>query len=1030
MLQLLSRPAGGRADAQAYPEVVASYVDDLTPGSGARSAPRSWVPTDAPSLSLDGDWRFRLSPSPVGLDDAFADPSFDVTAWDVLPVPSHWVLPGDGSARTATSTPYGSPIYTNVQYPFPLDPPFVPDENPTGDHRRDFDLPDWAAPATGARVLLRFDGVESVYKVWLNGTEVGVGKGSRLVQELDVTDALRPGRNTLAVRVHQWSSMSYLEDQDQWWLPGIFRSVTLLGRPAGSLDDVWLAAGYADGHGSIDPRLVAGPAAFPVTVRVPELGVSRTFADASTLGGFDVGPVEPWSAESPRLYDATVTSTGETLSLRLGFRTVRIEGDRLLVNGRRIVFRGMNRHETHPERGRMFDEAHARADLIAMKRQNVNAIRTSHYPPHPRVLDLADELGLWVVLECDLETHGFVYADWQGNPSDDPAWEEAYLDRIERTVERDKNHASVVIWSLGNEAGTGVNLAQMAAWVHRRDPSRPVHYEGDYTCAYVDLYSRMYPNYDETAAIGGDRGPISYLTAPAEAVRVRTLPFLMCEYAHAMGNGPGGLREYDDLAETYPRLHGGFVWEWRDHGLLTTTPDGTPYFAYGGDFGEVVHDGNFVMDGMILPDETPTPGLAEFATVNAPVTFERHGSTLLVHNRYHDVSTAHLHLVGEREVDGVPGPAHRIDALPVPAGETAHVSLPVELLEPAEHGETHLTVRAELAHDLPWADAGHVLARGQWDLTGAHALPVAPRWPAGTPAAAPRSGTLRLGEADLDARTGRLRRLFGLDVDGPRLELWRGPTDNDRSSSRGSYELGSPDDTAGEGAPGPSSEERWRERGLDRLVHRVQEVRADDDQVLVRVRTAAANGSLGVDVGYRWLRTETGLRLAVSIVPGTGWDCTWPRVGVRLDLPVGLDRASWFGTGPAESYPDTREAARVGRFSADLGELNVRYSRPQETGHRADLRELTVAGPDGPALVVRTLPGAGGQRPGFTLTPWTPQDLDRAPHPYELPEPAHTYLFLDAAVHGVGSRACGMDVLPEHALWPGARELVVELARP
>ncbi|MGI3781005.1 MAG: glycoside hydrolase family 2 TIM barrel-domain containing protein [Janthinobacterium lividum] len=1017
-----------------------TYVEDTGPGSGRRAPVRAWVDTDAPLLSLDGDWRFRWSPSPVGLDDAFADPAFDDGGWDTLPVPSHWVLHGDPSGERR----YGAPIYTNVQYPFPLDPPHVPDENPTGDHRRTFEAPAWVPgpdgdASQGTRTLLRFDGVESVYRVWLNGVEIGIGRGSRLVQELDVTEALRPGANVLAVRVHQWSAASYVEDQDQWWLPGIFRSVTLLARPAGSLDDVWLATSYAPhsrtgGRGSIDPRLVAAPEAYPVTVRVPDLGVERTFASAAELATLDVGDVEPWTAESPRLYAATVTSTGETVSVRLGFRNVAIEGDRLLVNGDRLVFRGMNRHETHPVRGRVFDEDFAREDLLAMKRAGVNAVRTSHYPPHPRVLDLFDELGFWVVLECDLETHGFVFADWAGNPSDDPAWAAAYLDRIERTVERDKGHTSVVVWSLGNEAGTGRNLAAMAAWVHRRDPSRPVHYEGDHSCAYTDVYSRMYPNYLETAAIGSGSGFVSYLHGPAEAVRVRSRPTVLCEYVHAMGNGPGGVRTYDDLFEEHPRLHGGFVWEWRDHGLLARAadPDGssTEFYAYGGDFGEVVHDGSFVMDGMVLPDGTATPGLAEWSAVNAAVRLECRGSTLLVRNRQHSATTAGLRFVAVREVDGHAGPDVRIDAMPVEAGETGQLALPSDLLEPAATGETWLTVRAELARDTPWAPSGHVVARTQRDLTPPEARPVPQGRP--TPALRPadRTSTLRLGPAELDLGSGLLTRVGDLVVSGPRLELWRAPTDNDRSGERGSYELAAPEDTHGEGVSGPSSETRWRERGLDRLVHRVRSVEVGDDEAVVHVRVGAARQALGLDVTYRYRVHGPAVALRVELQPDAGWDCTWPRVGVRLDLPVGLDRAEWFGTGPAESYPDTHDAAYVGRFAADLGALDVRYSRPQETGHRADLRELVVGDADAARLVVRTVAAADGHRPGFTLTSWTPQQLDRARHPYELPAPDATFLFVDDAVHGIGSRACGMDVLPEHALWPGARAFEVELSLP
>ena len=994
---------------------VSSYVDDYSPGSGRRSPARAWVPSNAPQLNLDGDWRFRLLPTHRGLDDSVADPGLDDQDWDQLPVPSHWVLRGDGA--------YGKPIYTNVIYPFPVDPPHIPDENPTGEYRRRFDRPDWSGSlGEQGRVLLRFDGVESVYRVWLNGTEVGVGKGSRLVQEFDVSDLLVDGENVLVVRVHQWSSMSYIEDQDQWWLPGIFRSVTLLGRPTGCLDDVWLQTAYADRTGSVRLQVRAAASAFPVIVRIPELSFEQTYDSAADLGSMiTVGEVEPWSAEVPRLYDAEVSSTGETVTLRTGFRTVKIVGDQFEVNGRQVIFRGMNRHETHPVRGRVFDHDHARSDMIMMKRHNVNAIRTSHYPPHPEVLALADELGFWVIDECDLETHGFVFTGWAKNPSDDVAWRDAYLDRIERTVERDKNHPCIVIWSLGNESGTGVNLAAMSQWVHARDPERPVHYEGDYTGAYTDVYSRMYPNLLETAAIGGEHGALLEC-GPAEARRVRSKPFLLCEYVHAMGNGPGAIAEYDALAETYPRLHGGFVWEWRDHGLLTHSADGTPYYGYGGDFGEVVHDGNFVMDGMVLPDDRPTPGLAEFAVVSQPVIITVDGVVLTVRNRYHSADTSQLSFVVRRELNGRVV-EESVLVMPV-AGPGASVSLelPDELLAAAGEGETWLTVTAELAADTPWAPAGHVVAIAQFDRSATPELSdsVVARATAASDGSALADGEIAVEAARFDPATGRLLSLYGLPVDGPRLELWRGPTDNDRSDSRGSYELGDPDDTGGEGAPGPSSEKRWRDRGLDRLTHRVLSVEQADGLV-VRVRSAAAAGVLFVDTTYTWTATaDGGVGLRVVINPSPEWDCTWPRVGVRLDLPTDVDRAAWFGTGPLESYPDTQHAARVGRFAASIDELNVVYSRPQETGHRAAVRELELSDGAGPKLRLRSLAGPGGHRPGFTLTRHTPQELDRAPHPYQLPEPTSSHLFLDAAVHGVGSRACGIDVLPQHALWPAA----------
>ena len=980
-----------------------AYLHDTAPGSGARVAPRSWLQSDAPALSLNGAWRFRLSPT-AALPDDVAEVGLDDSGWDELPVPAHWVLQGDGA--------YGRPIYTNVQFPFPLDPPHVPDENPTGDYRRTFQLPgDWPA---GARVVLRFDGVESLYRVWLNGTEVGIATGSRLAQEFDVTDLVQPGTNLLAVRVHQWSPASYLEDQDQWWLPGIFRDVTLVARPADGLRDVWLRTGWADGVGWIEPEVTADDSAFPVALRIPSLGVEAVWADRSEVGRIEVGPVEPWTAETPRLHDATVASTGETVSLRLGFRSVEVRGDRFLVNGERVVFHGMNRHEAHPVRGRVFDEQHAREDLARMKRFNVNAIRTSHYPPHPRLLDLADELGFWVILECDLETHGFEKNGWIGNPSDDPAWRDAYLDRIERTVERDKNHPSIVMWSLGNESGTGANLAAMSAWVHARDTGRPVHYEGDYTGDYTDVYSRMYSTVPETEQIGtdGSTAPLLRCT-PAQGARQRTKPFILCEYAHAMGNGPGALDQYEALVDAHPRLHGGFVWEWRDHGILTRTADGTPYYAYGGDFGEVVHDGNFVMDGMVLSDDTPTPGLYEFAEVAAPVrfAFDRTGG-VTIENRRHSAPTDDLRFDWRAEHDGRVAASGVLAVPSIAAGSSVRVELPG--LPVAPDAETWLTVEAVLATATPWAPEGHVVASAQDDRT--------PRPLSSTAPTAPRvtgwrdaEGTLALGSAVFEG--GRLIELAGRAVSGPRLELFRAPTDNDEG---GAYS----DPAGSDGAvPGVSSASLWRAHGLDRLVHRQVAVQEAPGALRTLTRVSAADSALSLTVETLWTLVGDRLELRVEVEPSAGWPTVWPRIGVRFDLPDDgepIPGAEWFGLGPRESYPDSIRSARLGRYAATVDDLSVPYARPQETGHRSAVRELTVGG-----LALRALPDGRGRLPGFVLTRHTPQQIAAAAHPHELPASETTYLFLDAAQHGLGSRACGPDVWPEFSLRPEARTLRV-----
>ncbi|MGP3985153.1 glycoside hydrolase family 2 TIM barrel-domain containing protein, partial [Streptomyces sp. KR80] len=398
----------------------------------------------------------------------------------------------------------------------------------------------------------------------------GSFKGSRLPHEFSVGRLLRSRGNVLAVRVHQWSSGSYLEDQDQWWLPGIFRDVTLLHRPDGAVRDFYVHASYDHRNGQGTLRVHSDPGG---RITVPELELDLATGEAATV------PVEPWTAETPRLYEAELATAGERVPLRIGFRTVAVEDGVLKVNGRRILFRGVNRHEFHPEHGRALDLETMRRDLLLMKQHNINAVRTSHYPPHPAFLDLCDELGLWVIDECDLETHGFHAVGWRRNPVDDERWTPALLDRAARMVERDKNHPAVIIWSLGNECGTGRGLTAMAEWIRDRDPDRPIHYEGDLSCKDTDVYSRMYADHAEVELIG-QRAEAPWGDAELDARR-RSMPFVLCEYAHAMGNGPGGLSEYQRLFTTYERCQGGFVWEWIDHGIARHTGDGEPWFAYG-----------------------------------------------------------------------------------------------------------------------------------------------------------------------------------------------------------------------------------------------------------------------------------------------------------------------------------------------------------------------------------------------------------------------------------------------------------------
>ncbi|MFF8369659.1 glycoside hydrolase family 2 TIM barrel-domain containing protein [Streptomyces lydicus] len=966
------RTADGTEDAPRPRGRRPPYYEDRSPGSGVLP-PRAWYPaSDAARLSLHGTWRFRLSPTAGAEDDAFARPDFDDATWHELRVPGTWVLNG-----------FGAPWYTNTAYPFPVDPPRVPDENPTGDHRHVFDLPDdWGeGPA-----VLHFGGVESCARVWLNGQELGHFKGSRLPHEFEVGALLRPRRNVLAVRVHQWSSGSYLEDQDQWWLPGIFRNVSLHRRPEGSVADHFVHAGFDHVTGEGTLRVECTPAG---RVTIPELGLDLATGESATV------PVRPWTAEQPHLYDGDLVTAGETVPLRIGFRTVRVEDGLLKVNGRRILLRGVNRHEFHPQYGRTVGPETMRRDLLLMKRHNVNAVRTSHYPPHPAFLDLCDELGLWVVDECDLETHGFAQQGWRDNPVDDARWEPALLDRARRMVERDKNHPALVLWSLGNECGTGRGLSAMASWIRERDPSRPLHYEGDRSCADTEVYSRMYADHAEVERIG--RRAEEPLADPELDARRRGLPFVLCEYAHAMGNGPGGLHEYQRLFETYERCQGGFVWEWIDHGLRRQTAEGEVFHAYGGDFGEELHDGNFVCDGLVFPDRVPSPGLGEFKKVVEPVRIEGEADggagAVRITNLYDFADLGHLDFRWRYEVEGEVCGHGRLAVPALAPGESAVVKLPPAPAGAGRGGEAIWTVRALLAEDAAWAPAGHEIAWGQ--------LTAAPR-PAPAPpvaTATPRRGegnVVVLGPGTFDATTGALGYLDGVQVGGPRLDVWRAPTDNDEAAPW---------------QPEPRPATEWRRLGLHRMRHRVESVEPGPGALVVRTRVAPAGSPLALRAVYRWTARRDWLRLELGVDPEGEWPVPLPRLGVRMAVSGSLGFAEWYGGGPGEGYPDTRAAARIGRWSMPVDALQTPYVRPQENGARPGVRWAQLTRTDGSGLRIEGDPDFF-----FSARRWTDEELTAARHTTDLRAGEELWLHLDHALHGIGSQSCGPGVLPQHRL--------------
>ncbi|MGN6126132.1 MAG: glycoside hydrolase family 2 TIM barrel-domain containing protein, partial [Humibacter sp.] len=682
----------------------------------------------------------------------------------------------------------------------------------------------------------------------------------------------------------------YLEDQDMWWLPGIFRDVELLERPADGLDDHFVHADY-------DPETRLGTlrveASVPSIVEIPELDIRMAAGETATVA------VEPWSAEVPRLYRGVLRSAGEAVELAVGFRRVEIVDGVFRVNGRPVKFRGVNRHEHDPDTGRTLDRDTMIRDIVMMKRANIDAVRTSHYPPHPEFLRLCDEYGLWVVEECDIETHGFVFTSPDANPPADPQWRSALFDRLQRMVERDKNHASVVVWSLANESGSVSTFGELATWLRQRDPSRPVHYERDPSYQDSDFYAVMYPTLDELERIGRHEEKAPEGITPEQDDRRRALPFLLVEYAHAMGNGPGSLGDYWRIMAQHDRICGGFVWEWIDHGFNAVTDDGIPFVMHGEDVDYEPNGGRFSLDGLVFSDRTPTPGLAELAKAYAPIRLDV-GEAVQIDNLRHTADTSDLRFRWRIEEDGFLVEGGHLEVPAIPASESASIALPT--VRPRVGHETVVTVKAVLARDTPWGEAGHVVAWGQRVIAAVEpranrgGLPEPMRLepvrleavrPEAAGAHAPSSITHdpRLGRVIFDGRTGRLKRWGELELDGPWLDLHRAPTENDHGQ-------GDLNDIASV----------WHATGLDRLLHRTDAIEQGEGWLRVAGRTAPASHPHGVDWTMLWRADDRGLVLSVDTSFVGPWSDTpfrrrdiWvPRLGLLFALPGGYQTVEWY----------------------------------------------------------------------------------------------------------------------------------------
>ncbi|MGJ5751898.1 beta-galactosidase [Streptomyces puniciscabiei] len=939
--------------------------------------PMNAVDRRSGALPLDGDWRFQLLPTP---DAPVGD------AWSSAHVPGAWTLQDTGDP----------PRYTNVRMPFADFPPGSPAANPTGVYERAVDVPgEWA----GRRIVLRVGAAESVLLVYVDGRPVGVSKDSHLAAEFDLTEVVRAGeRSVVRLTVMKWSDASHIEDQDQWWHGGITRSVLLYATDPLHLADVTVRAGY-NGELRVDCRVRHARGALPGgwyvsgelegELLLQDGEFDRAAIEDERVSDFlgearlrtTVPHVRTWNAETPELYDLTVRlhrpdgTVADTSRHRIGFRDVGIAGRDLLVNGERVFIRGVNRHDFHPLTGRTVSYEDMRADLVLLKRFGFNAIRTSHYPGDPALYDLADELGLYVVDEADIESH-----DHAHEIADDPRYLNAFVDRVSRMVLRDKNHPSVIIWSLGNESDYGANHDAAAGWLRRHDPTRPIQYEG---AAKLDWAAT-----DDVSDIACPMyAPIEDCVAHALSGR-QTRPLVQCEYSHAMGNSNGTLADHWAAIESTPGLQGGFIWEFWDHGILQRVSDGRPAgragaglydngvtapghrWAYGGDFGETVHDGAFVADGVVFPDRTPKPALYEHREIAAPVRIEcykHEGIVLGNHQHFRGLDW----LAGEWELvlaDGrrLTAPAELPDLRP---GQTAAVPLPFEV--PRDGGEAWLTLRVTVAEEQPWAPRGTEVCVPQVRLRG-------PAVVADVPAE---------GHVEVDGE-GLL--VHPLLTAAPTLSLWRAPTDND--------ELG-------------GMARRWRTWGLDSLVRKVVSVRQEHGRVTVDAEYA---GTVGV-VRHRQVCTpvEGGIRIDEEAELPQEFDDV-ARVGTVFETAGGLDLLEWFGQGPWESYPDRCAGAPVGHHSLPVDALFTPYLRPQESGGRHGVRRFTLSAPDATGLAVEL-----DEPRQVSVTRHRAEDLTAAAHHDELVPRSGCVVHIDAAHRGLGTASCGPDTFPEYRIQAG-----------
>ena len=947
---------------------------------------------------LNGTWKFQYFNSIYDIQDSFFEKNYDTENFDEIQVPSVWQMAG-----------YDTHQYTNIRYPFPFDPPYVPQDIPCGAYVHNFE---YSRDEKASKAFLNFEGVDSCFYVWINGSYVGYSQVSHMTSEFDVTDVLQDGTNTVAVLVMKWCDGSYLEDQDKFRMSGIFRDVYILKRPKQAISDYHIKTRIEDMLAKVEIEMkFYSPLNVKISIEdrngaVVALG---SIAEEGTAV-LEIASPELWNTENPYLYKLILETENEVIVDHIALRKIEIKDQVIYLNGQKIKFRGVNRHDSDPVTGFTINPEQITTDLTLMKQHNFNAIRSSHYPNAPFFYEMCDKYGFMVIDEADIEAHGpfMIYRKedtdynrfkrWNEKIADDPVWEEAIVDRVKLMVERDKNRFCIVMWSMGNESAYGCNFEKALEWTKNFDPDRITQYESaryrnydeTYDYSNLDVYSRMYPALSEIQ---------EYLDKDGSK------PFLLVEYCHSMGNGPGDFEDYFQMIQDNDKMCGGFVWEWCDHAIAHgTAENGKTIYAYGGDHGEEIHDGNFCMDGLVYPDRTVHTGLLEYKNVYRParvISYDKESGELVLHN-YMDFDDLkdYVKISYELTQDGLvisKGKLPEVSAAPHSEGK---INLKINV---PESGKCYLKFIYHLKKELPLLDEDHILGFDEIEVSKEDTkCKLAEKW---IPKTAVDS-ELQVNENDtqihikgrefaytIDKRTALFTEMkfAGREYLNHPMELniWRAPTDNDMYIKS-----------------------EWKKAHYDKAYTRAYTTEVVQGKHGVKITSHASVVAETVqkilDVTITWKIEAAGKIDADIAVTKDDEFPDLPRFGVRMFLDKKLSAARYFGMGPQESYCDKHQAASHGLYQANVDDLHEDYIRPQENGSHYDC-EYVELNNSRYGIVV-----SAENAFSFNASYYTQEELEKKTHNYELTESDSVVFCVDYALNGIGSNSCGPVVLEQY----------------